>query len=132
MRRVNRLLFVLIAGVTAGSTGCSTMSNTEKGVGLGGLVGAGLGTAVGAATGRRAMAIGVASTAAVAAYVLYVAGELVDSLQRWQPFSPFHQALTGGPLGAGLPLAYLWMPLAAAVFIAAALPVFDRRDIAAR
>jgi ABC-2 type transport system permease protein len=90
-----------------------------------------LALAVGAATGRRAVAIAVASTAAVAAYVLYIAGELVDSLQRWQPFSPFHQALTDGPLGAGLPLAYLWMPVAAAVFLVAALPVFDRRDIAA-
>jgi hypothetical protein len=52
MRRVNRLLFVLVAGVAVGSAGCSTMSNTEKGLGLGGLVGAGLGTAVGAATGN--------------------------------------------------------------------------------
>ena len=33
------------------STGCSTLSNTEKGVGLGGLIGAGVGTAVGAASG---------------------------------------------------------------------------------
>ena len=45
---------VLVAGVlfAAGSGGCSTMDNTTKGVGLGGLVGAGLGTAVGAATGH--------------------------------------------------------------------------------
>ena len=42
----------LLAATAAGSGGCSTMSNTEKGVGLGGLVGAGLGTAVGAATGN--------------------------------------------------------------------------------
>jgi ABC-2 type transport system permease protein len=90
-----------------------------------------LALAVGAATGRRAVAIGVASTAAVAAYFLYVAGELVDSIEPWQPLSPFDQALAGGPLGAGLPLAYLWMPVAAAVFVAAALPLFDRRDIAA-
>jgi hypothetical protein len=34
-----------------------------------------------------------------------------------------------GPLGAGFRLAYLAMP-AAAVFLAAALPVFARRDIA--
>lgn len=90
-----------------------------------------LALAVGAATGRRSPALGVASTAAVAAYVLYVAGELVEAVEPWQPFSPFHQALEGGPLGAGLPAAYLWMPGAAAAFIAVALKVFDRRDIAA-
>ena len=33
-------------------TGCSTMNNTEKGVGLGGLLGAGVGTAIGAVTGN--------------------------------------------------------------------------------
>jgi ABC-2 type transport system permease protein len=91
-----------------------------------------LALAVGAALGRRAVAISVASAAAVGAYVLYLAGELVESVQPWQPLSPFHQALDGGPLGAGLPAAYGWMPLAAAVAVALSLPIFDRRDIAAR
>jgi ABC-2 type transport system permease protein len=77
------------------------------------------------------VAIGVASTAAVGAYVLYIAGELVTAIEPWQPLSPFHQALAGGPLGAGLPAAYLWMPVVATAFIAIALPIFDRRDIAA-
>jgi ABC-2 type transport system permease protein len=90
-----------------------------------------LALAVGAATGRRAVAIAVASAAAVAAYVLYVAGQLVDAVRAWQALSPFHQALDGGPLGAGLPLAYGWMPLAGAAVILLAWPVFDRRDIAA-
>lgn len=46
---------VALAGLfifAVGSTGCSSMNNTEKGVGIGGLVGAGVGTAVGAATGN--------------------------------------------------------------------------------
>ncbi|HEX7745568.1 MAG TPA: ABC transporter permease subunit [Micromonosporaceae bacterium] len=90
-----------------------------------------LALAVGAATGRRALAIGVASAAAVAAYVLYVAGQLVDAVKPWQPLSPFQQALDGGPLGAGLPAAYGWMPLAGAVVVALVLPVFNGRDIAA-
>jgi ABC-2 type transport system permease protein len=90
-----------------------------------------LALAVGAVTGRRAVAIAASSSAAVAAYVLYVAGELVDSIAPWEPLSPFHQALVGGPLGAGLPGIYVWMPLAAAVVVALALPIFDRRDIAA-
>jgi ABC-2 type transport system permease protein len=87
--------------------------------------------AVGAVTGRRGLAIGVASTAAVGAYLVYVAGEFVGALEAWQPLSPFHQALTGGPLGGGLRAAYLWMPAVAVAVIAVAVPVFGRRDIAA-
>lgn len=89
-----------------------------------------LSLAVGAMTGRRAMAIGISSAGAVAAYLLYVAGELVEAAQPWQPLSPFDQALSEGPVGAGFRLAYLAMPAAGAVFLAAALPVFARRDIA--
>jgi hypothetical protein len=32
--------------------------------------------------------------------MLYVAGEMVDAVARWQPLSPFHQALAGGTLNA--------------------------------
>lgn len=89
-----------------------------------------LALAVGAFTGRRAAAIGISSACAVAAYLLYVAGELVEAVRPWQPLSPFDQALSDGPLGAGFRFAYLAMPAAAALFLAAALPVFARRDIA--
>ena len=47
MKRIGLLLMIAASG-----TGCSTMSNTEKGVGVGGLLGAGVGTAIGAATGN--------------------------------------------------------------------------------
>lgn len=86
--------------------------------------------AVGAVTGRRGLAIGVGATAAVAAYLLYAMGQLVDAVRPWQPLSPFHQALEGGPLGAGLPASYGWMVIVAAVVVAVALPIFDRRDVA--
>lgn len=49
---MKRISFTLMLIVAAGSTGCSTMSNTEKGVGIGGALGAGVGTAIGAATGN--------------------------------------------------------------------------------
>src|SRR5262245_42917254 len=52
MRRLSRILPLLLAAGSVSATGCSTMSNTEKGVGIGGLLGAGVGTAVGAATGN--------------------------------------------------------------------------------
>jgi hypothetical protein len=49
---MRRISLVLILAVAVGSTGCSTMSNTEKGMGIGGALGAGVGTAIGAATGN--------------------------------------------------------------------------------
>lgn len=92
-----------------------------------------LALAVGAATGRRPFAIGVASVVAVAGYVLYVMGLFVDAVEPWSPLSPFHQALSDGVLtNGGLPLEYLWMALAAVVFVGAAAPLFERRDVVAR
>jgi len=88
-----------------------------------------LALAVSAVSGRHAVAVAAASALAVAAYLLYAAGGLVDALRSWRGVSPFQQALADGPLGAGLPASYVWMPLAAAVFLFVALPVFDRRDI---
>jgi ABC-2 type transport system permease protein len=86
--------------------------------------------AAGALTGRRAAAIGIASVAATMAYVVYAAGQILSSFETWQPFSPFHQALDGGPLGAGLPLGYLWLLAGTAVLLSIALPTLDGRDIA--
>lgn len=88
-----------------------------------------LALAVGAATGRRGLAIAVAATVAVAGYLLYVLGEFFDAVEPWQPLSPFMQAIESGPLGGGLPLRFLWMALAAVLFVAASVPVFDRRDV---
>jgi ABC-2 type transport system permease protein len=90
-----------------------------------------LALAVGAATGKRALAIGVAATAAVAAYVLYVAGALVTSMERWQLLSPFTQALEGGPLGGGIPAAAAWMLVTGVAVVAVAVPLFARRDVVA-
>lgn len=90
-----------------------------------------LALAVGAVTGRRSMAIGVPVVAAVAAYVLYIGGLMVDSLRAWMPWSPFHQALADGPLASGLPIRFAWLALGAVVLVALAAPVFARRDIRA-
>lgn len=90
-----------------------------------------LALSVGAAVGSRPVAIGAASTFAVAGYVLYVMSKLVAAVEPWGALSPFQQALEPGPLGAGLQASYVWMPLAALVFVAAAAVRFDRRDVAA-
>ncbi|WIM92872.1 hypothetical protein ACTOB_004830 [Actinoplanes oblitus] len=88
-----------------------------------------LALAVGAVTGRRAVAIGVAAASAVGAYLLYVAGELVTAVQPWQWLSPFDQAMSGGPIGAGFRAVHLVMPVVAVLLVAAAAPRFARRDI---
>jgi ABC-2 type transport system permease protein len=88
-----------------------------------------LALAVGAITGRRSFAVGVPSVAAVAAYVLYVGGLMVDSLSAALPWSPFHQALADGPLGGGLSPRLAWLVLASIVVLVVAAPVFARRDI---
>ena len=49
----SRTTLVLLAAMSAGAGGCSTMSNTEKGVGLGGLVGAGTGGVIGNSIDRE-------------------------------------------------------------------------------
>ncbi|MGF1668004.1 MAG: ABC transporter permease subunit [Acidimicrobiia bacterium] len=85
--------------------------------------------AVGAHVGVRGVALGSASALAVASYLLYVAGVFVDWAETWRVFSPFQQALGGGPIGGGWQVSFLWMP---AVGILAMLVVahrFDRRDL---
>jgi ABC-2 type transport system permease protein len=114
-------------GITAGDAATGSLSMVLLGIEFGWLA-----LAVGAATGRRTFAVAVASALAVAAYVLYAAGALVEAVQPWQPLSPFQQALQGGPLGAGLPPRYGWLALGAVFAVLAGLPVFHRRDIAAR
>lgn len=58
---------VLSLAAALGSTGCSTMNNTEKGTLVGGGVGAVVGTAIGAATGnpRTGAAVGALGGAAL-------------------------------------------------------------------
>lgn len=90
-----------------------------------------LALAAGAILGRRSLAIGIAAAAANGAYVLYASGLMLDSVEPWAPLSPFHQALTGGPLGAGLSAGYLWLAAGAAALTLIAAPALDGRDIAA-
>ncbi|WP_278314670.1 ABC transporter permease subunit [Lolliginicoccus levis] len=111
-------------GVGVGAAASGALAITLLGLEFGWLS-----LAIGAATGSRIKALALSSAAAVAAYVLYLAGALVDGVRPWQPLSPFYQALADGPVGAGLPWSYLWMLLAAVVFVLAAIPLLERRDI---
>lgn len=114
-------------GIAVGEIASGSLATVLLGIEYGWLA-----LAIGAAGAGRAATLGIASTAAVAGYVLYVLGEFVEVFEPWQVLSPFDQALSTGPLGGGLPLTYLWMALAAAVAVAVAAPVFERRDIAIR
>jgi ABC-2 type transport system permease protein len=71
----------------------------------------------------------VPSGLAVASYVLHAAALLVPGIDPWQKVSPFYQALSTGPLGAGLPPSYLWLALVTLVAVIASLGLLDRRDI---
>ncbi|WP_330181244.1 ABC transporter permease [Nocardia sp. NBC_01503] len=115
-------LFAMHVGIAAAATGSVAMIALAAPFG-------GLALAVGAATGRRLIALTAASVGAVASYVLFAASKMVDAVRPWGPWSPFQQALGTGPMGAGLHSGYLWLAVAAVIFLAAALPVFDRRDI---
>ena len=86
--------------------------------------------AVGAATGRRGVAVAVAGGLAVAAYLLYLVGQLVESVRSYRWLSPVYQAIVDGPIGPSLPALALLMPLVAVVVVAATVPVFERRDLA--
>jgi ABC-2 type transport system permease protein len=83
----------------------------------------------GALTGRRGAALGVATAAALAAYVLHLGGLLVDGLHEWRVLSPFHQALHTGPLADTLPASFLALVVVPVVVYAVVLPFWARRDI---
>ncbi len=89
-----------------------------------------LALAVGAATGRRGLAVGVAGVAAVSGYLLHVLGALVDAVAPWQRLSPFTQATGAGPVSGDVPLGFAWLAVSSIAFVAVALPLFERRDIA--
>lgn len=96
------------------------------------LVFGGLAFAVAAVVGSRGRAIAIAATAAVAAYAFYIASAIVDQVGTVEWLTPFYHAVGVGPAnesGAAIPLGYLWLAISAIVFVAAARPVFHRRDI---
>ena len=84
----------------------------------------------GCASGHRALAAGVASALAIAAYLLSSLAALVDVLKRFRPLSPFWWYSGHDPLRQGLePLHIGLLAGATLVCIVAATMVFDRRDL---
>ncbi|MCU0270371.1 MAG: ABC transporter permease [Acidimicrobiales bacterium] len=86
--------------------------------------------AVSAGTGRRALAVGVTSAVAGLSYLLFLMGRLVDAFEPYLVLSPFHQALSEGPLGPDLPPIMATMVATGLVALVASVPVFHHRDLA--
>lgn len=129
------LTVVLFASTCATSSifgldiGVHAAMNGSLAMGLLGLEFALIALALSAASGRLTVAIGVASALAGASYLLYLAAQLVESLRPLRNLSPFHQAISGGPLGDSLP-PIVWSTVAVGlVAFAASVPVFARRDL---
>jgi ABC-2 type transport system permease protein len=79
--------------------------------------------------GAVALAVATTGGLAVAAYLLYLVGQLVESVRPYRWLSPIYQAIVDGPIGPTAPGIAVIMPLVAVVAVAVAVPVFDRRDL---
>lgn len=113
-------------GIGLGYAAAASMSVTLLGIEFGLLS-----LAVGAATGRRTVAIGVAGVAAVASYMLFVLGALVDELEPWQVLSPFQHAIGTDPILTGISGGYVAAMVAVAVaVVVVSAPLLERRDVA--
>ena len=86
---------------------------------------------VGCLSGHRALAAGVASGAALAAYLLTSIAALVAGLKPFRPLSPFWWYSGNDPLRHGLDVLHVGLLVGATVVcIAGAVLAFDRRDLA--
>jgi len=90
-----------------------------------------LALAFGAITGRRGPAITVAGVAAVASYVLFAMGALVEEVEPWRFLSPFQHAMGTDPILNGMSAGYtLAMVAVGVVAIVLGGPLLERRDVA--
>jgi ABC-2 type transport system permease protein len=86
---------------------------------------------VGATTGRRGPAIGIVGVAAVASYVLFALGALVEEVEPWRFLSPFQHAMGTDPILNGMSTGYTLAIVAVGVVaIIIGTPLLERRDIA--
>ena len=88
--------------------------------------------AIGAASGRRALAVGVTAGIAGGTYLLDLLVPAIRSIEFLQLLSPFHYYLGAEPMMRGLDVGNsLVLAAIAIVAFAAALVLFERRDLAA-
>lgn len=88
-----------------------------------------LSLAIGAGTGSRGLARGASAAVAVAMYLVSTLSQLVGWLTSWRWTSLWYHALGTDPLAHGFRIGHLLIVLASvAIFLGAALFVFERRD----
>jgi ABC-2 type transport system permease protein len=114
-------------GVSAGNLGAAVLGTLLFALDFGAIA-----LAIGAGTGRKALAIGLSATLAVAADVINALAPLASWLDRVKLISPYYYYSRGNPLQDGIDTGSVLILLAIAVFFAAlSLPLFRRRDLAA-
>ncbi len=126
------LLATLLLGVAAMAMGVAgaQLARAAAAVTLLAAVFGSLAFAIGCATARRGATLGLASAAAVAAYLLDTFARFDARLEPLRQVSPFWHALREQPLTDGMNLAGAALLVAASLGIAAAgVERFARRDI---
>ena len=98
---------------------------------LGGLYGA-IALCLSGATGRRALSLGITAGLAGAGYLYTALAPFVSSFRDHPGISPFQHGYGYDPLANGMQWGnFLALVVAAAVFVAGAVVLFDRRDVRA-
>lgn len=123
-------LCVLVGPVFGLTLGLVPLLGATVGLTLLGLVFGTLAMFVGAVTGRRGVALGVSTAAALAAYLVATLAPVVHWLRPARYLSPFFYAIDDNQMQHGLPLS--WFGVLAAmtvVFAAAAAVAFNRMDV---
>lgn len=107
-------------GMAAAVTGCVLLAGHFGGLAL----------ALSAATAKKALAVGVTSALATAAFLVNSLGRQVDALEPVRKLSSFYYYAGSSPLENGFPLGHFAVLAAVAVaFVAAAVVLFERRDV---
>ena len=89
-----------------------------------------LSLAIGCAVGKRNLAMAVAGVLAAVTYILNALAPVFDSLEPFRGVSPFYYYIGGDPLLNGLNVGHAGVLVGlTAIFIVAALLLFERRDL---
>lgn len=86
---------------------------------------------VGAVTGNRGLAVAIAGVTAVASYMLFVLGALVEQVEPWRFLSPIQHAIGPDPILNGMSAGYAAAMIAVTLAVVViARPLLEHRDIA--
>ena len=91
----------------------------------------GISASIGALTGKRTTALGITMAIAIALFVLYSLGPLVEVIDKTTPMNPMQWTIGSRPLFDGTSLGYTAAVVAVSIpFLIATFIFFNRRDLA--